>query len=240
MNPAMTTPPATTQAPENRLSPRARNASAAQVAEHRGPVSGGAADDPIQREPAPPTIYIPQAQSPTPTVTFEVRTAGEPAAVIAELRDAVRQVDPNLPVTNVTTQTDVIESHLANERALASTYSLFGGLAAFVAAIGLFGLLSYSVARRTNEIGIRLALGAPPGLVLRESMGMVSFGIGLGLTTAAAAGRLVAGQLYGIAPTDLATALGASLLMLVVAAIAGYLPARRAARVDPIVALRSE
>jgi ABC-type antimicrobial peptide transport system permease subunit len=164
--------------------------------------------------------------------------------VIAGLREAVRQVDPNLPMTNVTTQTEAIESGMTTERALASMYSLFGGLAAFVAAIGLFGLLSYSVARRTNEIGIRIALGARPGRVLRlvlgESVGMVVLGIVIGLITAIAAGRLVTGQLYGVAPTDAGTALGASLLMLVVAAIAGYLPARRAARVDPIVAVKDE
>jgi predicted permease len=196
------------------------------------------------REPAPPTIYIPLAQSPRPSVTFEVRTAGEPAAIIPELREAVRQVDPNLPLTNVMTQTDAIDSRTANERAIATTYSLFGSLAALVAAVGLFGLLSYSVARRSNEIGIRLALGARPGRVLRlvlgESVRMVAFGIGIGLAIAVVAGRLIAAQLYGISPTDPRTAFGASLLMLVVAVIAGYFPARRAARVDPMVALRSE
>jgi predicted permease len=196
------------------------------------------------REPAPPTIYIPHAQSPQPRVTFEVRTAGDPVSLIAALREAVRQVDPNLPMTNVTTQVEAIESRMATERALASMYSLFGALAAFVAAIGLFGLLSYSVARRTNEIGIRVALGARPGRVLRlvlgESLGMVALGIVIGLMTATAAGTLVAGQLYGVAPTDLGTGLCASLLMLVVAAIAGYFPARRAACVDPVVALKAE
>jgi ABC-type antimicrobial peptide transport system permease subunit len=114
----------------------------------------------------------------------------------------------------------------------------------FVASIGLFGLMSYNVSRRTREIGIRMAMGARRqevlGLVLRESMLLVTVGIGIGLAAALAAGRLVTSQLFGLEPTDIPTIATAIFVMVTVSAIAGYLPARRAARVDPMVALRYE
>jgi predicted permease len=196
------------------------------------------------RADAPPTIYLPQAQNPQPRINFEVRTAGAPASVIAEVREVLRNIDPNLPMTSVTTQTDAIGGGIASERALASTYSFFGVLATFVAAVGLFGLVSYGIAQRTNEIGVRMALGARSGRVLRlvmgESMGMVVLGIAIGLVAAVAAGGLIAAQLYGVAPLDVTTTVGATLLLLAISSVAAYFPARQAARVDPSCALRSE
>jgi ABC-type antimicrobial peptide transport system permease subunit len=144
----------------------------------------------------------------------------------------------------VTTQTDQVEGRVAQERLFALAYSLFGGLALLLACIGLFGLMSYNVSRRTNEIGIRMALGAQRsgvvGMVLRESMIMVAVGVLLGLAGAVAAGRLVTSVLFGLSPTDGWTMAAAIALMAVVSLVAGYLPARRASRVDPMVALRYE
>jgi ABC-type antimicrobial peptide transport system permease subunit len=173
-----------------------------------------------------------------------VRTAGDPAAAIGAIRDAMRRIDPNLPLMNVATQVDVVEKRLQQERVFAQAYALFGALALLLASVGLFGLMSYSVARRTNEIGIRMALGAQRGDVLRlvigESMTLVVAGVAIGLAAAIAAGRLVAALLYGLAATDAPTMIAGVIVLIAVSAIAGYLPARRAARVDPLVALHYE
>jgi ABC-type antimicrobial peptide transport system permease subunit len=175
---------------------------------------------------------------------FSVRTAGDPAAVMSAARAAVNAANPNVPVVAVQTQLSMLEQRFAHEKVLAQAYLLFGGIALFVAAIGLFGLMSYNVSRRTREIGIRMAMGAHRkevlGLVLRESMWLVVIGIGIGVAGSLAAGRLVASQLYGLAPNDIPTIAAAIGMMLGVSAAAGYLPARRAARVDPITALRYE
>ena len=126
----------------------------------------------------------------------------------------------------------------------AQAYTLFGGLALLVASVGLFGVMSYSVARRTNEIGIRMALGAQRQdvlrLVMRESMILVAAGVAIGLGGAVAASRLVSNLLFGLAPTDPATMAGAMIVMVLVSALAGYLPARRASGIDPMVALHYE
>jgi len=195
------------------------------------------------REAVPATMYVPHLQSRASTV-FHVRTATSPSTVVGAIREAVRQSDPNLPVMSLTTEAEQIDNNLQQERVFAEAYGLFGALATLLASIGLFGLMSYSVARRTNEIGIRMALGAQRGdvlrLVMRESMVLVVIGIVIGLVGALAASRLVAALLYGLAPTDVATITTATLAMASVSAIAGYLPARRAARVDPLVALHYE
>jgi ABC-type antimicrobial peptide transport system permease subunit len=175
---------------------------------------------------------------------FEVRTAADPRGVVGGLREAIREIDPTLPMMDVSTQAEQIEQRLLQERVFARAYSLFGALATILAAIGLFGVMSYSVARRTNEIGVRMALGAEARhvmrMVMRESMGLVAIGLVIGLAAAAAAGRLLASQLFGLAPTDTATMAAGTMVMLAVAAVAAQLPARRASRVDPIVALRCE
>jgi predicted permease len=196
------------------------------------------------RDAAPPTMYVPAAQTRLGSAVLEIRTAGSPTGAVAGVREAVRQIDPNLPVLDVSTQLEQIERRFSQERTFAVAYALFGGVAVALAAVGLFGLMSYSVARRTNEIGIRMALGARREdvlrLVLGESMVLVVTGVVLGVATALAASRLVTKLLFGLAPTDILSVLGAVLVMMLVSAIAGYLPARRASRVDPMVALHAE
>ena len=194
------------------------------------------------RDAAPPTMYVPYVQTRALSTVVEVRTAGDPASVTPAIREAVRQIDPNLPLIDVSTQLEQVERRLQSEKVFAQAYALFGAVATVIAAVGLFGLMSYNVARRTNEIGIRMALGAQRQdvlrLVMRESMIVVVVGVVIGVATALGAGRLVAALLFGMAATDAFTIAGAVTLMVVVSALAGFLPARRAARVDPMVALR--
>jgi predicted permease len=196
------------------------------------------------REPPPPTLYVPHRQSNPEDLVFTVRTAGDPANVLSALRGAVSAADPNIPIVTIETQISTIERRFAQEKVLAQAYTLFGGIALFVAAIGLFGLMSYNVSRRTREIGIRMAMGAQRKevlrLVLRESLLLVIAGIAIGIAAALGTGRFVASQLFGLEPTDPTTMMAVIVVMLVVSAAAGYLPARRAARVDPMVALRYE
>jgi ABC-type antimicrobial peptide transport system permease subunit len=197
------------------------------------------------RDDTPPTMYVPYLQQTRPPqATFYVRTAGDPNAAIGSIREAVRQIDSTLPMRNVITQVEQVEKRLQQERVFAQAYALFGVLALVLASIGLFGLMSYSVARRTNEIGIRMALGAHArdvlGLVMRESLTLVAIGVVAGVASAVAAGRLVESLLFGLTPTDAPTMAVAVAVMIVVAGFAAYLPARRAARVDPLVALRYE
>ena len=187
---------------------------------------------------------MPHLQSNPEDLVFTVRTAADPANVLSAVRAAVSAADPNIPIVTIETQISTIERRFAQEKVLAQAYTLFGGIALFVAAIGLFGLMSYNVSRRTREIGIRMAMGAQRkevlSLVLRESMVLVIAGIAIGIAAALGAGRFVASQLFGLEPTDPTTMMAAIVVMLAVSAAAGYLPARRAARVDPMVALRYE
>jgi predicted permease len=196
------------------------------------------------RDDAPPTMYVPYAQARLGGAVFELRTADAAANPIGAVREAVRQIDANLPVTDVSTQIEQVEKRFLQEKLFAQAYTLFGGLALLLASVGLFGLMSYSVARRTNEIGIRMALGAQRHdvlrLVMRESMTLVAIGVATGLTVAFFASRLVATLLFGLPPTDVSTIAAATGIMVLVSGLAGYLPARRASRVDPMVALHYE
>jgi predicted permease len=196
------------------------------------------------RDQPPPTMYVPYLQTRLGNAVFELRTAGNPTSTTGAIREAVRQIDPNLPLMDISTQIEQVEKRFLQEKIFAQAYSLFGGLALLVASVGLFGLMSYSVARRTNEIGIRMALGAQRGdvlrLVMRESMVLVAVGVVTGLAVAVGASRFVKTLLFGLPPTDVLTILAAIGVMVLVSAIAGYLPARRASRVDPMVAVRYE
>jgi len=196
------------------------------------------------RNAAPPTLYQSHLQGNLRSMNFVLRTQGDPAAMIEPVRAAVRAVDPAVPITNVATQTEQVERRFAQERLFAMAYSLFGGLALLLACIGLFGLMSYTVARRTNEIGIRMALGAQRGTVVRmvlgESLLLVGIGIVIGIGSALLAGRFVETVLFGLSPMDVLSFASATILIVAVASLAGYLPARRAARVDPMVALHRQ
>jgi predicted permease len=196
------------------------------------------------RDEVPPTMYVPYRQTSGGGVMLEVRTAGDPVSAMGGIREAVRRIDPNLPIMDMSTQMEQIERRFLQEKLFAQANAFFGGLAVLLAAVGLFGLMSYSVARRTNEIGIRMALGARSQdvltLVMRESMTLVIVGIVIGLAVALGASRLVKTLLFGLAPTDVFSLMTAILVMIAVSAFAGYLPARRASRVDPMVALHQE
>ena len=196
------------------------------------------------REPAPPTMYVPYMQSPPGAMAVVVRTVDDPLAAMPTIREVVRQVDPNVPLMDMTTQADSIERRFTQERVFARASTLFGALALLVAAIGIFGLMSYNVTRRTTEIGIRMALGAQQQtvlqMVLRESLVLVAIGVVVGIGAAFAAGQPLASFLFGLQATDLTTTALAVTLMISVSTLAGYLPARRASRLGPMQALRHD
>jgi len=197
------------------------------------------------RDDAPATMYVPYAQQARiGGLTFALRTSADPTQAVASVREAIRRIDPNVPVLKVSTQAEQIEQRFAQEKVFAQAYALFGGLAVLIASIGLFGLMSYSVARRTNEIGIRMALGARRedvvGMVMRESMVLVVVGIVIGVAIALGAGWFVASLLFNLAATDPVTIVSSAVVMILISLLAGYLPARTASRVDPMVALRDE
>jgi len=197
------------------------------------------------RDPGRETIYSPYAQWDNPSrMVFYVRTAGDPGRNIGALRQAVREADPNLPAVKIKTVEVRIRESLYTERLIAILSAAFGILATLLAAIGLYGVIAYSVARRTGEIGVRMALGAVPADVLRlvlfGAVRLAAIGIVIGLAAALAAGRLIESQLFGIAAADPVIYAGAALLLALVALIAAGVPAWRAARIDPVVALKYE
>ena len=194
------------------------------------------------RDPGPPTVYRCVWQSTQRNLHVVLRTAGEPLAMSGTVRAAMREIDPTVPIQELTSQSEHISQRFAQERLFARAYTAFGALAVLLACIGLFGLMSYNVARRTNEIGVRMALGAERATVirmmLRESMQLVAIGVTLGLGAALWAGRFVKTVVYGLSPNDPFTIAAAVGLIAVVTALAGGLPARRASNVNPIEALR--
>ena len=191
-----------------------------------------------------PTAYVPLAQNHETGMTLHVRTLGNPLSVAATVRREAQALDPNLAVTNVQSLSDVVGASLFAARMGAVLLAIFGFLALLLAAIGLYGVMSYTVSRRTREIGIRMALGAGTGnvlrLVLKEGLALVGGGVAAGLIVAAAATRLLASFLYGVSPLDATTFVAIPLVLALVALLASYLPARRAVKVDPMVALRYE
>jgi predicted permease len=173
-----------------------------------------------------------------------VRARSDTGALIAAIRNEVRRLDPNLPVYDIKTFADQIDESISRERMIALLSSFFGLFALLLAGLGLYGVMAYAVSRRTREIGIRMALGAQAGdilwLVLCETLLLVSIGLAIGLPAALAATRLTRGMLFGLTENDPLTIALATLVMMAIAAMAGYLPARRAAQVDPMMVLRQE
>jgi predicted permease len=197
------------------------------------------------RDDIPRQVFFPLFEERTPSsIVVYVRTAGDPSAAFSAAQRTVRELDTNVPVYNLRTLERQIDRSLLVERFIATLSTAFGVLATLLAVIGLYGVMAYTVARRTREIGVRMALGAVQGdvvwLVMREVLMLVATGMALGLVAAWALNRVVGNQLYGISATDPATILLAIALLGVVAALAGYIPARRATRVNPVLALRYE
>jgi predicted permease len=191
-----------------------------------------------------PYVYQPVLQSYDPKMTLVVRTAGEPQALAPAVREQIRALDAKLPIADVKTFRDQLNLSLFPSRVAAWVLGGFGLLALLLAAIGIYGVVSYSVAQRTREIGVRMALGAKQKDVLRLVLGqglfVIGLGLAVGLSLAFAATRLIAGFLYGVGATDLLTFGAVPLLLGLVALGASYIPARRATKVDPLVALRYE
>jgi len=202
-----------------------------------------------QRDAIEPTVYRSWRQSLNrmQLATIEVRTGGDPSSYVAGIREAMHEVDSNLPITNIRTQIEQADKTMAMERTLAKLFTLFGLIAQQLAAIGLYGVMAYTVAQRTKEIGIRMALGADRAsvlkMILRQGMVLTVIGVGIGLAAAYVLTKYLESlteMLFGIEARDPWTFAAIGVLLIVVALVACLIPARRATRVDPLVALRYE
>jgi putative ABC transport system permease protein len=194
---------------------------------------------------APPAIvYLPFDQAPLTDVSLLVRSSAAPSLIISGARAAIREVDPDLPIFDVKTMTEALSESVAQPRFYAVLLGSFAAIALIIAALGIYGVISYAVSQRTRELGIRIALGAQRERVVRlvigQGLALTLVGIFIGIAGAFALTRLIASLLFGVAPADPLTFAVVGLLFVAVACIASYLPARRAAAVDPIIAMRAE
>jgi len=191
-----------------------------------------------------PGAFFPHSQHVGYRYYFVTRYSGDKIALSRAITQIAADIDPNLPVGDFTTLEQIVDDSVLNHRLIAQLCTFFGALALVLVCVGIYGLMSYAVSRRTNEFGVRLALGANRGnvvgLVLRETMWLVVAGLAIGLALIPAVSRFVVSFLFGLKPYDALSILSAISIMIVVAFVAGYLPARRAARVDPMIALRYE
>ena len=189
-----------------------------------------------------PFIYFAVLQNNAGVHSLEIRTTSSPLAISGAVRDAVREVDPHLRIGDITTLEKRIDQKVAREFLVADIAGFFSGLTLLLVSIGVYGTLAYTVARRTHEIGIRIALGARSASVVKVILRDVLFALALGLTAGIAAalvaGRAVASMLFGLKPTDLSTIALAALVLTAATCAAAYIPARRASRVDPATSFR--
>ena len=194
--------------------------------------------------PSEPAYYLPASQAPLQDMTILVRTTTDPLSLVGPVRQAVLSIDPNQPISNVSTLERLVDDSIAQRRLNMLLMGLFGGLAMLLSAVGIYGLLSHAVTQRTQELGIRMALGAQVGdvlkLVLRQGMMLALAGEAIGLIGAFALTRLIRGLLFGVTPNDATTFIAVAGVLTIVALLACYLPARRATKVDPLIALRYE
>jgi ABC-type antimicrobial peptide transport system permease subunit len=174
----------------------------------------------------------------------EARMAGDPAAATATIRASIAQEDSRLPITSVQSLHEQVDATFKQQKLAARLVSFFGGLALLLACVGLYGVVAQGVARRTNEIGVRMALGAQRGnilwMVLRDTLSLLLIGLAVGIPAAVGASHFISSQLYGVRSTDVVSFSLGILILAAVTVLAGYLPARRASKVDPIVALHYE
>jgi ABC-type antimicrobial peptide transport system permease subunit len=189
-------------------------------------------------------VYYPHAQHPRPIDNFAVRFSGAPEIVVPQVRQAVKQVNSNLPIDEVVSLSDHIGRSLVQQKLVQRLASFFGLLALLLASVGLYGVLSYTVAQRTNELGIRIALGAQSGhvlwLVMRGGLTLVLIGVVIGLLASLVTTRTASTLLFGLKPNDPLTIALATLLLMVVAFVACWIPALRATKVNPLRAIRYE
>jgi putative ABC transport system permease protein len=189
-------------------------------------------------------LYCSQYQSPSAAAALVVRTAADPLRLVAPIRRALQEIDGDLPLDKVETMEQVVSSSLAQNRVKTVLLGIFAALALVLAAVGIYGLVSFSVAQRVHEIGIRIALGARRAevlaMIIRQGMKLVAVGLAAGLGGAYASSRLLTDQVYKVSVVDPLTYIGVPIVLTAVALLANWLPARRATRVDPLAALRSE
>jgi putative ABC transport system permease protein len=189
-----------------------------------------------------PAVYFPHPELTYPFMTLVLRTAGDPAEMTPAVRRVVREIDPDQPISDVRTMEQVMADTVGRARFNTLLLGLLAGLATVLAAVGIFGVMSYSVTLRTREIGLRMALGAGKsqvlGLILKQGLLLTLIGIGIGLAGALALTRLLSSLLYGVSATDPLTFTAIAALLTAISCIACYIPAQRAARVDPQIALR--
>jgi putative ABC transport system permease protein len=206
-------------------------------------VVGDVRDRRLWREPEPES-YVPYDQVALGQMTVVVRSAVEPMSLLPAVREMVRSIDPELPVYDGKTLDDYVSASMASRKFVSILCGCFAGTGLLLAVVGLFGVMSYTVSQRTHELGVRVAVGAEKvdilRLILSQGMGMTLVGILVGLVGTLGISRVLASELYGIKPNDPITFLGVAVMLAGVAFLACYLPARRATRVDPIVALRYE